>query len=143
MGSAVEATRMLDPNPERVTMNQKMRLLNFGSKTCGACLALEKAKTLARFQALHPQLQIVELLISNARGDSPALGQAGNAEAIDYERNYKLSDDYEVTAIPTLILEVEGGGEVARMQGPANVKQLEALYQDWVDCVARGATIPW
>jgi len=121
----------------------KIRLIKFGSLTCGACLAMSKAKTLEKFRERHPEVSIVSLDISNRNGDSPALGDATNPDPVDYKQNYALSDDYEVTALPTLVMEIEGAGEVFRVEGAANLKQLEEMYDDVKTYAKRGTSIPW
>lgn len=138
-----ESMNMDTMNMDTTKTAPKMRLLKFGSKTCGACMAMDRAKTLAKLQERNPGLVVVEVLIADARGDSPALGDATNADGIDYKLNYKLSDEYEVTALPTMIMEIEGAGEVFRMEGAASVKQLQELYDEVAAYNTRSALIPW
>lgn len=121
----------------------KIRLLKFGSKTCGACIAMSKARTLEKFAEAYPNVQVVDLLIGDSRGDAPALGDAGNTDGIDYKGNYSLSDDYEVTALPTTIMEIEGVGEVVRLEGAVNVKDLKEAYETTVAYAERSKKIPW
>lgn len=120
----------------------KMRLLKFGSMTCGACKAMDKAKTLERFAEAHPEVQIVKLDVSDEEGESPPK-RLGDPASIDFKRNYEISDEYEVTSLPTLVLEVEGVGEVARIEGAANLKQLNELHDDTIKYAKRMETIPW
>lgn len=133
----------LTPNTEKKPMTAKFRLIKFGSKTCGACIAMSKAKTLDKFKERHPEVSVVNLDISDSEGESPALGEAGNADGIDYKKNYSISDDYEVTALPTLVFEVEGGGEIFRIEGAANLKQIEEMYDSALDYAKRSEAIPW
>lgn len=113
----------------------KIRLLKFGSKTCGACVAMSKARTLEKFAEAHPGVTVLALDIADEHGESPALG--------DYKKHYELSDEYEVTALPTTIMEVEGVGEVVRLEGAVNAKDLAEAYETTVQYAERSKKIPW
>lgn len=118
----------------------KARLIKFGSKTCGACIAMDRAKTLEKFQERYPEVTILKLDISDEEGESPAPRGLGD---INYKANYALSDEYEVTALPTLILELAGCGEVMRLEGAANLKQLDEMYTSTFEYAGRANRIPW
>jgi len=122
---------------------RKARLIKFGSKTCGACVAMDRAKTLERFADKHPGITVLKLDVTNEEGDAPPAKALGE---VDYAKNYKVSDDYEVEGLPTLVMEVEGLGEVGRIEGAANLKQLEELYDAYEDALAaveRSNALPW
>jgi thiol-disulfide isomerase/thioredoxin len=125
------------------TTKPKARLLKFGSKTCGACIAMDKARVLERLQSEYPDVKVVKLDISDDDGESPAPKAMGD---VDYKTNYKLSDDYEVTMLPTLVLEVENAGELGRIEGAASFKQLKELmgeYEFLCESIEQSAKIPW
>jgi len=98
-----------------------------------------KAKVLERFQEKHPEVAVVSLDVSDANGDSPAK----TLDGVDYEKNSKVADDYEVTALPTIIFEVKGAGEVGRLEGAATLKQLEDSYKEQLEYSSRSDLIPW
>lgn len=138
--------RSTNPKKENKTMNDattapataskpKIRLLKFGSLTCGACESMARARTLERFRQKHPEVNVVDLLISDAKGNSP--------EGSDFAKNYKLSDDYGVQSLPTLIFEVENVGEVIRFDGAASLKQIEEAYDLLTTSAALATKIPW
>ncbi len=122
----------------------KMRILKFGSKTCGACIAMDRAKTLEKFVERHPNVSIVKFDVSDEENESPKAAALGD---VDYEANMKLSDDYGVEALPTLVFEVETFGEMRRMEGAGNLKQLEAEYEKALEAAERystqAAALPW
>lgn len=125
------------------TTKPRVRLLKFGSKTCGACIAMDKARVLERLQSEYPHVKVVKLDISDEDGESPAPKAMGE---VDYKGNYALSDDYDVNALPTLILEAEGAGELIRIEGAATFKQLKEMmevYEDLTEAVEQSAKIPW
>lgn len=124
-------------------ITQKVRLIKFGSLTCGACASMDKAKVLERFAEAHPEVALVKLDIADKKGHSPSLGDAENLHGVDFKKNYALSDEYEVTALPTLIMEIEGAGEVVRIEGAANIKQLNEMYETTVEYIERSNSIPW
>jgi len=129
----------MDKNDVKV----KARLLKFGSKTCGACIAMDRSRVLERFASENPDVSIVKLDVSDEEGESPPAKALGD---VDYKQNYALSDEYEVESLPTLILEVEGTGELARIEGAANVKQLRELtgvLEDFKEAVAVSRRLPW
>lgn len=101
----------------------KMRLIKFGSKTCGACHGMDKAKTLERFAEEHPEVSVLKLDVSDDEGESPG---PTAVDPTNYDANMKASDTYGVTVLPTLIFEVEGFGEVNRIEGAANLKMMLA-----------------
>lgn len=125
-------TTTATPAPAR-----KLRLIKFGSRTCGACLAMDKAKTLTKLRDVFPELTVVELLIADSNGESPELGDDG----IPYQKNNEIADEYEVKALPTLVLEVEGYGEVGRIDGSAGLKDLKEFVQTQYDFADRAKLI--
>lgn len=94
----------------------KMRLLKFDSKTCSACIAMEKRGTVTDIQREYPTLEVIGLTISNADGDVP--------EGTHYDAAYKLSDDMGVQALPTLIIQDARGVEIERIDGAPSLKDL-------------------
>ena len=123
-------------------MTTKMRLVKFGSKTCGACIAMERAKTLEKFASEFPDVQIIKLDVSDESGESPP-AVPDDPTSIDYKKNYAISDKYEIEALPTLVFEVEGAGEIARIEGAANLKQLRELMEETLDYAKRSEVITW
>lgn len=124
----------------------RMRLLKFGSKTCGPCIGMDKAKTLERFVEKHPEVQVATFDISDEEGESPPK-KVGDPKSIDYKANMKLSDVYRVTALPTLVFEVEMFGEMRRIEGASTLKDLEKAYEQAVTSaegyVERARLLPW
>lgn len=98
-----------------------LRLVRFGSLTCPACMAMAKQGTLDKFKAAHPDVQVVSYDVSDAQGKSP--------DGTPFEAAYKLSDEYEVTALPTLIFEAKDVGEVFRVEGAVNARALEKALE--------------
>lgn len=119
----------------------RTRLLKFGSKTCAACAAMDKAKTLTRFQEAFPQVIVQSVDVSDENSESPSADES--SDGVDYEANYKLSDEYLVQSLPTLIFEVEGAGEIARIEGAASLKDLKEMFTEITDMRSRAEKLPW
>lgn len=118
-----------------------VRLVKFGSKTCSACAEMAKAKTLEKFKARFPEVRVVSLDVTDDEGESPTLAES--SDGVDYRANYALSDDYGVEALPTLVFEVEGAGEVARIDGAASVRDLSEAYEEILEVQKRASKLPW
>ncbi len=99
----------------------RFRAIKFGSKTCGACVAMDRAKTLERLAEANPDLELVKLDIGDEEGDCP--------RGSTFDDAFKLSDAYEVESLPTIIFESLDGGELAREEGGLAYRQLEKLFE--------------
>lgn len=99
----------------------KVRLLKFGSKTCPACISMDRARLLERFMTAHPEVIVIKLDVSDEEGESP--------EGSVYDTNNELSDIYGVTTLPTLVFETLDGGELASQEGGLPMGELEKLYR--------------
>lgn len=98
----------------------KTIIVKFGSKTCPACNAMDKAKTLEKVAEAFPgEVEIIKLDVADEKGN--------NRAGTTYDTAYKLSDDYEVESLPTIILFSEGGGELAREEGGLSFTQLKKM----------------
>jgi thioredoxin-related protein len=126
-----------------VPITTRFRFLVFSSKTCGPCIAMHKAGTLERVAQKYPNLSVTTLWISDASGESPSLASPRNKDGIDYKANDKLSDRYKVSAVPTIILEAKGVGELARIEGAASARQFEQMYLESVEFAERADLTPW
>lgn len=98
------------------------RLVVFTSKTCGACVMLKKAGTLDAFAKAHPECEVTDLCVADEDGESP--------DGSEYAKNDELADEYEVTHLPTIVLETPDGGELIRIENPVSMKlpKLEEIY---------------
>ena len=126
-----------------MTLAPQVRIIQFGSMTCGACASMDKARVLERFVEAHPEVVVLKLEIADKKGHSPSLRDATNPHGIDFKKNYKLSDEYDVTALPTLVMEVKGVGEVVRIEGAATLKHLNEAYETTLAIAERSKLIPW
>jgi thiol-disulfide isomerase/thioredoxin len=99
----------------------KLKLIKFGSKTCPACKSMDRTGVLERI-AQERDVEVYNIDISDEQGDSPP----GSA----YEKAYEMSDEYDVTALPTLIVETPDGGELVRYEGACNFKTLDGLVKE-------------
>lgn len=100
----------------------KMKLVKFSADFCGPCKAMEKAKTIERLIEKHPNVSAVNYSCANKEGDAP--------KGSEYAKNAARAEVYVVDAFPTLIFELESGGELVRSEGGMNLKELEELYED-------------
>ena len=101
----------------------RVRLLKFGSPSCPPCVAMEKQKTLERLKDEFPELTIVKLDIYDIEGETPP--------GSEYERNNKISDEYDVEAMPTLVFErdtADGPVEFMRFEGGMAFSALRKEY---------------
>lgn len=94
----------------------KLRLLKFESKTCPVCQQMEKKGTLDNLKSEWPNVEVLSFMVTDEQGGAPK----GTA----YEVAYNLSDEYEVEALPTLILINPEGIEVGRIEGMPSGSQL-------------------
>lgn len=99
----------------------QMRLIKWGSKVCPACSHMERSRILENFKATHPDVVIIKLDVADEEGETP--------KGSEYDRNMKLSDDYGVDSLPTLVFESMTGGELASWEGGIPVKELEKLHK--------------
>ena len=121
------------------TSTPKIRILKFVSKTCSACAAMSKARTVERFVEKHPEVAVVEKVISDESNEVP--------DGTEYEAAYALADGYGVSAVPTLIFEAQHHGEVSRVEGAVNLKQLEDEYEaavaEYTELRENEGATPW
>ncbi len=85
-----------------------MRLVKFGSRSCGPCRAMDRSKVLERFVAKHSDITLERVDIETEKGG-------------------ELADVYDITAIPVVVFETEEGGELARDEGGQTMQTLEEL----------------
>ena len=95
--------------PKGETVSPKLRLLKFESLTCAACISMNKKGTVDTLKGEFPGMEVFNLIIADAHGDSP--------DGSTFEAAYKLSDELEVQALPTYIVQDERGIEFARIEG--------------------------
>lgn len=101
-------------------------LLKFGGKACGACVAMDKANTLERLVEAFPQIELRKYDVTNEEGDAP--------EGSVFEKNYKLSDEYGVEYLPTMVFEdKETGDELARAEGPQSFGALKSVAKEAIE----------
>lgn len=91
------------------TDNAKLRILKFESKTCAVCIAMNKKGVTDTLQKEYPGLEVIALTIADSRGESP--------EGTPYEEAYKLSDVFNVSNLPTYVIQDEDGHEMTRIEG--------------------------
>ena len=113
----------------------QVRLIKFGGESCHVCIAMERAQTLEKFIAKHPEVKLTKLDVNNKEGESP--------DGTHYEKNYKISDAYGVSVLPTLVFEVREGGELLRFEGGASMKELEESYEEAIVGWRASKEIPW
>lgn len=108
----------------------KLTLVKFGSKVCSACLAMDKSKALEKVAEAFPpgSLEIVKLDVADEKGT--------NRAGTSYDTAYKLSDEYEVSSLPTIILFGEGGGEIDREEGGMSFTQLKKMVANALEASA-------
>ena len=108
------------------TKTRPVRLLKFGGLTCPPCIAMERAKTLERLTEDFAQVEVVKLDVHDAEHETP--------DGSLFAQNYALSDEYEVTVLPTLVFEdTETGDELGRHEGAISSKDLRNLTRDVLD----------
>ena len=88
---------------------QKLRILKFESKTCAACISMNKKGVLATLQQEYPGIDLITLVIANEHGESPP--------GSTFEEAYELSDVVNVTQLPTYIIQDAEGFEFGRIEG--------------------------
>ncbi len=87
----------------------KIRVLKFESKTCAACIGMNKKGTLETIQREYPEVEVIALCIADKHGVSPA--------GSTYEEAYELSDLMGVNDLPTFVVTNDVGLEFARIEG--------------------------
>lgn len=101
-----------------------MKLLLFTSHSCGVCGYLKKAKTVPLFvqsmRAKDEELEAHEIEIDDDNGNTV---KKAHVEA------YKLSDVYDVQALPGLLFVTDGGQLLAEVAGAANAVTLERTFK--------------
>lgn len=114
-------------------MAAKITLMKFGSKDCGPCKAMAKAKTLEKLAEKLPQIEIKLVDIQ--------LEPPENLDGLDEQakHNEELAQDYEVTALPTLVFEDEDGDELARHESAVSYAELEKLAEEVIERAERNA----
>lgn len=113
----------------------EIRIITFSGESCPVCVGMEKAGTVAKFIAKHPEVKAKTLMINDKNGESP--------KGTEYEKNYELSDAYGVEVVPTLVFEVKEGGELLRFEGGASLKQLEESYEEAIVGLKASREISW
>lgn len=98
-----------------------MRLVKFGTKTCPACVAMDRSRLLERFAQKYPEVKIIKLDAGDEDGEQP--------KGSEYAKNWDLSEVYGVDAFPTLIFETDEGGELASLEGGVPMHELEKTYK--------------
>lgn len=86
-----------------------MKLVKFGSVHCGPCRSMDKSKILERFVAKHPEINLEKIDTETEEGE-------------------ELIGLYGVTSIPTIVFELDSGGELARDEGGQTMQSLEDLF---------------
>jgi thioredoxin-related protein len=106
----------------------KLRLLKFDSKTCAVCISMAKKRTVESIAEEYPNVEVINLCIADAHGESP--------EGSTFEEAYAISDVLEVTQLPTFIIQDERGVEFARLEGSTTLtefrKAIEAVQEEIV-----------
>ena len=103
----------------------QFRLLRFGSDVCGPCLGMDKAKTLEKFAAAHPEVTVLRLCLADKKG-------------VPYKDANEWADAYGIMATPTLIFESEDGRELVRLEAAVSVKDLDKALQRAQERLKRG-----
>lgn len=102
------------------------RVLRFSTDSCTICKAQKRALVIERFRdSLPPSTRLLEQVCA---ADEDEMKDKDKARA------YELSDEYEVNAFPTLIVEakLDGGEavELCRFEGGVTLKQLEKGFAE-------------
>lgn len=95
------------PNPLAKDPSKPLKLIKFGAKWCGHCVAMSKAKTLEKLAEKHPEIELI---------------------IVDVDKNEEMADDYEVTAMPSIFFEDLKGFILAEHSGGMNLDEVEKLY---------------
>lgn len=93
-------------------MDTKLKLVKLSADGCGYCKALERAGTVEKFLAAHPDVAL-ENVHTTVEGDAADL----------------RIDDYDVMGIPAFIWEDMEGNLVHKAEGSTNLAGLERQYQ--------------
>lgn len=99
----------------------KITLIKFGGDFCSPCKALDRAKTLEKLVARHPNVTIVKHNVADKEGMTPP--------GSEYEKGEKLAQIYGVNGLPTLVFEDANQHELGRFEGGIRLDELEELYQ--------------
>lgn len=108
------------------TPAKQIKLLKFGGLSCPACKAMDRAQTLERLAGEFPQIEIVKYDVNDQKGETP--------EGSKFAEHYKLSDEYEVEMLPTLIFEDAATGfELGRVEGAVNFSALKDAAEEAIE----------
>lgn len=101
-----------------------MKLIVFSSHNCGTCAFLKKAKTVPLFvKAMQAKGEELEGHLIDIDDDE------GYTVKKPYVEAYKLSDVYDVQALPGLLFVTDSGQLLAEVTGAANAVTLEKTFQ--------------
>jgi thioredoxin-related protein len=109
----------------------RLHLLKFESKVCGACIGMNKKGVIDTLSREFPEMEVTTLVIADEHGESPP----GSA----YEESYEISDDYEVSQLPTFVLTDEFGNEVGRIEGTETLTNFRKAIGNVIEGVALDA----
>lgn len=105
----------------------KLHLLKFESKVCGACIGMNKKGVIDTLSREFPEMEVVTLVIADERGDSP--------RGSTFEEAYEISDDYEVSQLPTFVLTDGDGNEVGRIEGTETLTNFRKVIANVIEGV--------
>lgn len=108
-----------------LTPSPKFRLLRFGSDVCGPCVGMDRAKTLEKFAAAHPEVTVLRVCLADKKG-------------VPYRDANEWADTYGIAATPTLIFESDAGAELVRLEQAVTLKDLDKALQRAQERLKRG-----
>ncbi len=117
----------------------KFRLVKISSPTCVPCVAMAKAKTLEKFEAKYPEVQVESHMVSEFDGEEDKVSEMSEAE----KEASDLCDQLDVQSFPTIIFFDAEGKELVRADEALGWSGLVKLYESArlkADKVARKAS---
>lgn len=104
----------------------KYKLIKFEAGTCAFCKSMDKAKTLEKFAAKHPDVQVLKCMIADDKG-------------VPYKDGERWANVYGVAALPTLVVETIDGRELGRVEGALPPSALEKVFRQAQERAEAGA----
>lgn len=95
------------PNPKAKDPSKPLKLIKFGAKWCGHCVAMSKAKILEKIAEKYTDVELI---------------------VIDVDKDEEMADDYEVQSMPSIFFEDKDGFILAEHAGGMNFDEVEKLY---------------